>query len=245
MRETSPTLRLDPLPDAGRTLFEAPFDFVLPGSPTSPVLFASPHSGSHYPQAMQDALCVPLLDVRRTEDAFIDELFAGAPGLGAGLMAARYARSVVDLNRDPHELDASMFRDGAPRACALPTARVEAGLGCLPRVGARGETIYARLLSQAEGEERLVHAAQHQRAALDEVVLRGEITQTEDDVLAGGDDRLAVGRREDVVGREHQRRGFDLRLEVPPVGFTDLDLLARGDSSVTVAARVAVAIATP
>ncbi|MEQ9505297.1 MAG: N-formylglutamate amidohydrolase [Hyphomonas sp.] len=150
-----------------RTLFEAPFDFTPALSGAAPVLFASPHSGSHYPDAMQDALCVPLLDVRRTEDAFIDELFAGAPALGGALIAARYGRSVVDLNRDPHELDAAMFRDGAPRACALPTARVEAGLGCLPRVGARGETIYARLLSQAEGEERLVHIhdAYHQHLA--------------------------------------------------------------------------------
>ncbi|SHF33025.1 magnesium chelatase family protein [Ruegeria intermedia] len=31
---------------------------------------------------------------------------------------------------------------------------------------------------------------------------------------------------------------FDLRIEVPPVGFTDLDLPPSGDSSVTVAARV-------
>ena len=32
---------------------------------------------------------------------------------------------------------------------------------------------------------------------------------------------------------------FDLRLEVPPVAFTDLDLPTSGDSSATVAARVA------
>jgi magnesium chelatase family protein len=34
---------------------------------------------------------------------------------------------------------------------------------------------------------------------------------------------------------------FDLRLEVPPVAFTDLDLPASGDDSATVAARVAAA----
>ncbi|MEZ5687034.1 MAG: ATP-binding protein, partial [Paracoccaceae bacterium] len=34
---------------------------------------------------------------------------------------------------------------------------------------------------------------------------------------------------------------FDLRIEVPPVSFTDLDLPASGDSSTTVAARVAAA----
>jgi magnesium chelatase family protein len=34
---------------------------------------------------------------------------------------------------------------------------------------------------------------------------------------------------------------FDLRLEVPPVGFTDLDLPASGDDTATVAARIAAA----
>jgi len=174
MLETSPALRLDPPADAVPALTEAPFDFTPAGAPAAPVLFASPHSGTHYPTTMQEALCVPLIEVRRTEDAFIDELFSGVPALGAGLVAARYGRSVVDLNRDPHELDAAMFHDGPPRPCALPTARVEAGLGCLPRVGARGEAIYARLLSRAEGEERLtqVHDAYHLHLAAELEMLR-------------------------------------------------------------------------
>ena len=174
MRETSPALRLDIPAGTCPAPAEAPFDVTPAMAPAAPVLFASPHSGSHYPASMQDALCVPLIDVRRTEDAFIDELFAGAPALGASLVAARYGRSVVDLNRDPHELDAAMFHDGPPRPCALPTARVEAGLGCLPRVGASGEAIYARLLSRAEGEERLVHIhdAYHQHLSAELEALR-------------------------------------------------------------------------
>lgn len=157
MRETSPALQFEALSDVPPHPFGAAYD-VTPGeTPSAPVVFASPHSGSLYPEDMQAALCVPLMDVRRTEDAFVDELFSSAPSLGASLVAARYGRSVVDLNRDPHELDPAMFSDGAPRPCALPTARVEAGLGCLPRVGARGEAIYGRLLSRAEGEARLTH----------------------------------------------------------------------------------------
>lgn len=174
MFDTPPALRLD-LPAATiLAVTEAPFDFTPGEAPAAPALFASPHSGTHYPATMREALCVPLIDVRRTEDAFIDELFSGVPALGAGLIAARYGRSVVDLNRDPHELDAAMFHDGPPRPCALPTARVEAGLGCLPRVGARGEAIYARLLSRAEGEERLtqVHDAYHLHLAAELGTLR-------------------------------------------------------------------------
>ncbi len=43
--------------------------------------------------------------------------------------------------------------------------------------------------------------------------LEREVRATHDDVLGGADDGLAVGRTEDVVGRHHQRGGFDLRLD--------------------------------
>lgn len=152
---------------AGPDGLDVPFLLSAPEAEAAPIVFASPHSGNFYPETMVSALCVPLMDVRRTEDAFVDELFASAPRHGAHLLAARFGRSVVDLNRDPHELDPAMFHDGPPRACALPTPRVEAGLGCLPKVGARGEAIYGRLLSKAEGEQRLagVHDVYHGQLA--------------------------------------------------------------------------------
>lgn len=162
MQDSPRACRLDAEPAAFPSL-EAPFTASLPETTPLPVVFASPHSGNLYPESMTSALCVPLIDVRRTEDAYVDELFASAPRHGALLVSARYGRSVVDLNRDPHELDPAMFADGPPRPCALPTARVEAGLGCLPRVGARGEAIYGRLLSRDEGEQRLssIHDTYH------------------------------------------------------------------------------------
>lgn len=131
---------------------------VVRGEPVlAPVLFASPHSGSTYPSAMQRRLQVPQIDLRRTEDAFVDQLFSSAPQQGATLVAANYARSYVDLNRDARELDASMFSDGLPRTSGAPSARVRAGLGCLPRIGASGREIYAAQLSRAEGAHRLDH----------------------------------------------------------------------------------------
>ncbi len=112
---------------------------------------------------MLSDLCVPVTDLRRTEDAFVDDLFADAPRYGAFLISACYARGVLDLNRDPHELDPGMFADGPPRACAKPTPHVTAGLGCLPRIGASGKPIYARLLTREEGESRLagIHDVYH------------------------------------------------------------------------------------
>ena len=168
MRPTPPlaALPVAPPPKAAET-YEAPYTLTRPAAATAPFLFASPHSGSLYPASMLEALRVPVMDLRRTEDAFVEELFASAPAAGATLMAARYGRSVADLNRDPRELDPSMFEGGPPRACGIPTVRVEAGLGCLPRVAARGEEIYCRRLSREEGEGRLthIHDAYHARLA--------------------------------------------------------------------------------
>lgn len=138
---------------------------IARGTPIkAPVIFASPHSGTHYPAQMQANLSVPLSDLRRTEDAFVDELYSPVTGLGGVLIQAMYARTYVDLNRDARELDATMFLDGSPRTAGLPSARVKAGLGCLPRVGASGRDIYEEKLSRAEGAHRLtyVHDAYHQ-----------------------------------------------------------------------------------
>lgn len=160
-------LRQTAAPQPKGTRYAAPFTLMAPAGEPAPLVFASPHSGRQYPSSLLKDLCVPLIDLRRTEDAFIDELFAPVVQFGAWLVAANYARSFVDLNRDARELDPAMFTDGPPRACGLPGARVQAGLGCLPKVGAGGRAIYGRRLSTREGERRLadVHDVYHAELA--------------------------------------------------------------------------------
>ncbi|WP_300391916.1 N-formylglutamate amidohydrolase [Henriciella sp.] len=140
------------------------YRLVRPAAVDAPVLLSSPHSGTHYPESLLRNIRVPLIDLRRTEDAYVDRLIAHAPDLGATLLAATHARAYVDLNRDPHELDPEMFDGLPPGPVAAPTARVQAGLGCLPKIGARGDTIYAKKLSPEDGRVRLVdvHAPYHQ-----------------------------------------------------------------------------------
>lgn len=151
--------------DVAATDLMAPACDILRGtSVTTPVVFASPHSGALYPDDLTDNLQVPLMDLRRTEDAFVDDLFASAPERGSVLIAANYARAYVDLNRDARELDPTMFRNGSPRQAGLPGARVKAGLGSLPRIGAGGQDIYARKLCRSDGARRLdlIHDVYHQ-----------------------------------------------------------------------------------
>ena len=135
--------------------------------PLAPVLYASPHSGRIYPEDMLVALSAPLIDLRRTEDAFVDDLFAGVISQGASLLKARYARAYVDLNRNPAELDRTMFANGLPRPALSHSSRVDVGLGVLPRIGASGQPIYARKLTLEEGHRRLSHVHDGYHGALE------------------------------------------------------------------------------
>ncbi len=131
------------------------------------VLFSSPHSGRYYPDDFLSLLRVPLMDLRRVEDAFVDHLFSGVRAFGAGLICAKYARSYVDLNRSETELDSRMFRDGPPNPAGERSPRVEAGLGCIPRIAASGEDIHARMLTRQEADDRLAMAYTPYHQALD------------------------------------------------------------------------------
>jgi len=132
-------------------------------APPTPLVFASPHSGRCYPADLMAASRLSAVDIRRSEDAFVDELVGQAPALGAALISARLARAYVDLNRDPTELDPAMFADQLPDSARVRTARVAAGLGAIARVVADGQEIYARKLNYAEARERIdsVHRPYH------------------------------------------------------------------------------------
>ena len=133
---------------------------------TCSVIFSSPHSGRHYPENFKKRLNVPLLDLRRAEDAFIDQMFSPVTAMGAGLISAVYARSYLDLNRASDEIDARMFRDGPPNPSLSRTPRVEAGLGCIPRIATSGIEIHSEPLPRQEADERLTLAYTPYHAAL-------------------------------------------------------------------------------
>ena len=125
------------------------------GPPATPFVFASPHSGRHYPQTLMQASVLGPLDIRRSEDAYVDRLIAAGPRHGAAVLLARFARAFVDLNREAWELDPTMFSDELPAFARRRTPRVAAGLGSIARVVADGQEIYGRKLTFAEAEARI------------------------------------------------------------------------------------------
>lgn len=139
-------------------------------APPTPLVFASPHSGRDYPADMMAATTLDAQAIRRSEDAFVDDLIAAAPALGAATLTARYARAYIDLNREAFELDPGMFEDELPEFARARTARVAAGLGAIARVVSEGQEIYARKLTFSEARGRIEGAHRPYHAALERLI---------------------------------------------------------------------------
>ena len=141
----------------------APFEIVRPAVVSTPLVFASPHSGRVYPPEMMQAALLDGDAIRRSEDAFVDTLVSGAADFGIPVITARYARAYIDVNRQPYELDQTMFEDKLPAYASARTARVVAGLGSIARVVSEGQEIYRDKLTFADARQRIdrVHQPYH------------------------------------------------------------------------------------
>lgn len=147
-------------------LLAEPFRILRPQVQTVPFVFASGHSGRHYPESLIAQSRLDPLTLRRSEDAFVDELFSGVASLGAPLITAQFPRAYCDVNRASSELDSGMFDASLGIAIDAPSPRVAAGLGVIPRIVRDGAEIYAGKLSPREAELRLAGLYRPYHAAL-------------------------------------------------------------------------------
>lgn len=122
--------------------FDPAFTVAEPERRLVAFVFNTPHSGNVYPQEFLAASVLDATALRRSEDAFVDRLFAGVVELGAPLMSARFPRAYLDLNREPYELDPRMFEGRLPAYANTRSMRVAGGLGTIPRIVADGHDIY-------------------------------------------------------------------------------------------------------
>ena len=131
------------------------YELQRPTVERRPLILASPHSGAQYPADFIAASRLDPLTLRRSEDSFVDELFAAAPSLGAPLLSARFPRAYLDVNREAYELDPAMFADALPGFVNTGSARVRMGLGTIARIVANGEEIYTGKLRFADARRRI------------------------------------------------------------------------------------------
>ena len=131
------------------------FETVRPRRLVAPLVFNSPHSGRVYPARFLAMTRLDHLSIRQSEDAYIDELFARAPHLGAPLLRAHFPRAYLDVNREPWELDPTMFVEPLSDRFNTASPRVAAGLGTLARVVAENKPIYRERLTLDDARMRI------------------------------------------------------------------------------------------
>ncbi len=132
-----------------------PYVIVRPITQTVPLVLASPHSGRSYAADFLQSARLGPLDLRRSEDTFVEELFAAAADHGAPMLCAQFPRAYCDPNREAWELDPAMFADPLPDWVNTTSPRVGAGLGTIARVVTSGETIYRGKLRFEDAQQRV------------------------------------------------------------------------------------------
>lgn len=142
-------------PSAASLAPDEAVEVLRPNERLSPLVFASPHSGSRYPDRFLKSAALSKSVLRRSEDAHVDALFEAVPALGAPLVRALFPRSYVDPNRAEYELDPLLFGARVHSICGQVSQRASAGLGVIPRLAGEGCSIYPGTLPLEEAFERL------------------------------------------------------------------------------------------
>ncbi|TYC60707.1 N-formylglutamate amidohydrolase [Rhodobacterales bacterium] len=131
------------------------FDVLSPADQRLPYVFNSPHSGRQYPRSFLASSRLDELAIRRSEDAYVDDLFAHVVPLGAPLLRAHFPRAYLDVNREPYELDPKMFDGRLPPYANVRSIRVAGGLGTVARIVSENHEIYRHKLPVREALARV------------------------------------------------------------------------------------------
>jgi len=145
---------------------DPPFTITRPVTLQTPFVLCSPHSGRIYPSALLAATRLDAMALRKSEDCFVDDLFLDAAKLGAPLIAARFPRAFLDVNREPYELDPELFLERPPAYANTQSLRVVGGLGTIARIVSESEAIYRSRIPIAVAFERIERLYKPFHAAL-------------------------------------------------------------------------------
>ncbi len=148
------------------------FEVLEPEALRIPFVYNSPHSGRRYPVSFVEQSRLDGVAIRRSEDHYVDELFAAATDLGAPMLLAHFPRAYLDVNREPYELDPRMFSGSLPPYANINSIRVAGGLGTIPRIVAENMEIYPRRLPVEEAMLRIEAIYKPYHACLRKLVAR-------------------------------------------------------------------------
>ncbi|HET7525580.1 MAG TPA: N-formylglutamate amidohydrolase [Burkholderiaceae bacterium] len=131
-----------------------------PRWPERPLVLDSPHSGRLRPPGFDTVLDDSAL--RTAEDSFVDELYLPATQRGIPLLAARWSRVYLDVNRLADDIDPDLLDAPWPGG-ATASSKARLGKALLWRTLDDGRAVYARRLAPAEVTQRIerCHAPYH------------------------------------------------------------------------------------
>lgn len=145
---------------------EPPFSILGAETQRVPLILNSPHSGRVYPSVFLEVSRLSAQALRKSEDAYVDELLASAPEQGAVLMHAHFPRAYIDINREPYELDPVLFNGRLPEFVNSQSLRAAGGLGTIARIVNEREEIYSGRLDIETAFTRIERLYKPYHAAL-------------------------------------------------------------------------------
>ena len=123
------------------------FKVIAPRAPETPVFVEVPHAGLSVDALTLPSLAAPARSIGVDADLYVDELYAGAPDVGATLLVAEHSRYVCDLNRSEQDVDPLAVIGGSAQ---------RAPHGLIWRDTTEGQRALYQPLSRDELERRLV-----------------------------------------------------------------------------------------
>jgi N-formylglutamate amidohydrolase len=174
-----------------------------------PFVFNSPHSGNAYSQEFIQSSRLDAMTLRKSEDCFVDELFAGVVPIGAPLLKAEFPRAWLDVNREPWELDPEMFDGPLPANINSRSARVTGGLGTIARIVSETEEIYADKIPSSQAISRIQNHYIPYHAALRNL-LATTVVNFGHAVLIDCHSMPSCSQSANPLRREHMRADFVL-----------------------------------
>ena len=117
-----------------------------------PLLVDVSRSGREYPKEYRSPLS--FTTVHDNVSMYVEDIWAGAPSVGATLLYCSFPNTWIDVNRSETDLDPSLIEGEWPGELE-PTQRTLEGLGLIKTKSRYGEAFQERKLTVAEIQERL------------------------------------------------------------------------------------------
>ena len=134
--------------------FTKAYDFYFNNSP---LLVMTPHSGRDYNKRFLKYIKLKLNEIRNTEDFYVDQLFL--PNINEfSYLNAKFPRVIVDVNRSPLEIDATMWENNNLKTLFnSKSSKVINGIGVFAKYNLYGKYLYSSKIPFNEAKWRLLN----------------------------------------------------------------------------------------